>query len=181
MRSLFRSIQALQWAGMNKSAIARTLGVHRHTVQKYSALESAPERKPRVHKVSALAPYEDYILKRFVDGCHNATRIHKEIVEQGYPGAYNNVARVTQYLKKCECEGKPLPDSPPGLSAALAGGSPLTIGDTSSETSDGMSHMILTSLWFVIGCRAWHGHGKGAAPSDTGDDALVWLLGCLIL
>jgi transposase len=99
-RSLFRSIRALSKAGMNKSAIARTLGIHRHTVQKYSTLESAPERKPRVRKLSALTPYEDYILKRFSDGCHNATQIHKEIVEQGYPGAYQNVVRITQYLKK---------------------------------------------------------------------------------
>ena len=82
MRRLFEAIHALAKAGMNKSAIARTLGVHRHTVQKYSALEAAPERKPRVHKVSALAPYESYILKRFIDdGCRNATQIHKEIVE----------------------------------------------------------------------------------------------------
>lgn len=107
---------------MNKSAIARTLGVHRRTVQKYPALESVPKRKPRVSKASALAPYEDYILGRFMDGCHNATQIHKEIVEQGYPGVYNNVARLTQYLKKCEREGKPLPDSPPGLSATQAKG-----------------------------------------------------------
>lgn len=122
MRSLFRSIRALRQAGMNKSAIARFLGVHRHTVQKYSALESAPHRKPRVNKESALAPYEDYILKRFMGGCHNATQIHKEISEQGYSGAYNNVARIIQYLKKCEREGKPLPDSPPGLSASQAKG-----------------------------------------------------------
>jgi transposase len=107
---------------MNKSAIARFLGVHRHTVQKYSALESAPWRKPRIHKVSALAPYEDYILKRFTDGCRNATQIHKEISGQGYLGAYNNVARVVQYLKKCERDGEPLPDSPPGLSASQAKG-----------------------------------------------------------
>ena len=120
MRSLFRSIRALSKAGMNKSAIARFLGVHRHTVQKYSALESAPRRKPRVHKTSALAPYEDYILKRFADGCRNATQIHKEISEQGYLGAYNNVARIVQYLKKCERDGEPLPDSPPGLSPAQA-------------------------------------------------------------
>ncbi len=73
---------------MNKSAIARFLGVHRHTVQKYSALESAPQRKPRVRKASALAPYEDYILKRFTDGCHNATHIHKEISEQGATPAH---------------------------------------------------------------------------------------------
>lgn len=122
MQSLFRSIQALRRAGMNKSAIARFLGVHRHTVQKYSALETAPERKPRVHKASALAPYGDYILKRFTNGCHNATQIHKEIAKQGYPGAYNNVARVVQYLKKCERNGEPLPDSPAGLSASQAKG-----------------------------------------------------------
>lgn len=133
MRSLFRSIRALSQAGMNKSAIARTLGVHRHTVQKYSALESAPERKPRVRKASALAPYEDYILKRFADGCRNATRIHKEIIEQGYPGAYNNVARITHYLKKCEREGKPLPDSPPGLSAAQAKGLLITRPEKRTE------------------------------------------------
>ncbi len=122
MRSLFRTIQALRQAGMNKSAIARFLGVHRHTVQKYAALETAPERKPRVRKASELAPYEDYILKRFMDGCHNATQIHKEISEQGYPGAYKNVWRIIQYLKECEREGKPLPDSPAGLSASQAKG-----------------------------------------------------------
>ena len=89
MRSLFESIRVLADNGMNKSAIARTLGVQRHTVQKYSALEAAPGRKPRVRGVSALAPYGGYILKRFIDdGRRNASQIHKEIVEQGYPGAY---------------------------------------------------------------------------------------------
>jgi transposase len=133
MRRLFRSIRALSKAGMNKSAIARTLGIHRHTVQKYSALESAPERKPRVRKVSALAPYEDYILKRFSDGCHNATQIHNEIVEQGYPGAYQNVVRITQYLKRCKCDGEPLPDSPPGLSAPQAKGILITRPEKHTE------------------------------------------------
>jgi transposase len=129
MRSLFRSIRALSEARMNKSAIARTLGVHSHTVQKFSALESAPERKPRVRKVSALAPYEDYILKRFMDGRHNATQIHKEIAEQGYPGAYQNVVRITQHLKRCERDGEPMPDSPPGLSAAQVKGILITRPD----------------------------------------------------
>ncbi len=134
MRSLFESIHALTKAGMNKSAIARVLGVHRHTVQKYSALESAPERKPRVHKVSALAPYEGYILKRFRDdGCRNATQIHREIAEQGYPGAYQNVVRITQYLKKRERDGEPLPDSPPGLSAAQAKGILITRPEKRTE------------------------------------------------
>ncbi len=133
MRSLFQSIQALRRAGMNKSAIARFLGVHRHTVQKYAALESAPERKPRGRKMSALAPYEDYILKRFTDGCHNATKIHKEIAKQGYPGAYKNVWRIIQCLKVGEREGKPLPDSPPGLSASQAKGILITRPEKRAE------------------------------------------------
>ena len=108
MRSLFDSIHVLAKAGNNKSAIARTLRVYRHTIQRYSALESAPERKPRVRKASALAPYKDYILKRFMDGCRNATQIHNEIAKQGYPSVYQNFVRITQYLKKCECDGEPL-------------------------------------------------------------------------
>jgi hypothetical protein len=134
MRNLFESIRALMQQGMNKSAIARTLGVHCHTVHKYSALESAPQRKPRVHKVSALTLYEGYLLNRFIDsGCRNATQIHKEIVEQGYPGAYQNVVRVTQYLKKQERNGNPLPDSSPGLSAAQAKGILITRPEKRTE------------------------------------------------
>jgi transposase len=81
-----------------------------------------------------LAPYESFILKRFIDyGCRNTTQLHKEIVEQGYPGAYNNVARVVQYLKKCEREGKPLPYSPAGLSAAQAKGILITRPEKRTE------------------------------------------------
>jgi hypothetical protein len=58
MRTLFRSIQALRRAGMNKSAIAiaRFLGVHRHTVQKYSALESPPQENPAFARRAPLPP-----------------------------------------------------------------------------------------------------------------------------
>jgi transposase len=122
MRILFESIHALAQQGMTKSAIARTLGVHRHTVQKYSALDAPPRRKPYIRKRSSLTPYEAYILKRWSDGCRNATQIWKEIVEQGYPGAYRNVARITEYLKKRERTGEPLPDAPAGLSPVQAAG-----------------------------------------------------------
>lgn len=115
-------LQILSKAEMNKSAIARTLRVHPHTVQKYSALESAPERKPLVRKTSTLTPYEDYILKRFTDECHNVTQIHKEIVEQGYSSVCQNVVCITQYLKKCERDGEPLPGSPPVLCAVQSKG-----------------------------------------------------------
>jgi transposase len=119
---LFRSIHALSKKGMKNTRISRTLGIHRHTVEKYLAFKSPPQRRHFTKKVSAIAPYEDYILKRWKEGCHNAMQIHREISEQGYPGAYQNVVRITRYLKEQEVLGEPLPDTSPGISASHAAG-----------------------------------------------------------
>jgi transposase len=64
-RKLFRSIHALSKKGMKNARIARTLGIHRHTVEKYLAFEAPPVRRHFTKKVSAIAPYEDYILQRW--------------------------------------------------------------------------------------------------------------------
>jgi transposase len=81
-----------------------------------------PQRRHFTKKVSAIAPYEDYILKRWKEGCRNAMQIHREIAEQGYPGAHQNVVRITRYLKEQEVLGEPLPDTSPGISARQAAG-----------------------------------------------------------
>lgn len=123
-RKLYRSIHTLSKKGMKNAQIARTLGIHRHTVEKYLAFKAPPERRHFTKKVSAIAPYEDYILRRWKQGCRNATQIHREkIVEQGYPGAYQNVVRITRYLKEQEAAlGELLPEASPGISASQAAG-----------------------------------------------------------
>jgi transposase len=119
---LFHSIHTLSEKGMKNAQISRALGIHRHTVEKYLAFKAPPQRRHFTKKVSAIAPYEDYILKRWKEGCHNAMQIHREIAEQGYPGAYQNVVRITRYLKEQEVLGEPLPDTSPGISASQAAG-----------------------------------------------------------
>jgi transposase len=121
-RQLFESIHALSKKGIKNAQIARTLGIHRHTVEKYLAFKTPPRRRHFTKKVSAIAPYEDYILGRWEQGCRNATRIWQEIAEQGYPGAYKNVVRITRYLKEQERLGKPIPECPPGICASHAAG-----------------------------------------------------------
>jgi transposase len=90
-RELFESIHALPKKGVKNAQVARELGIRRHTVEKYLAFKTPPERRHFTKKVSAIAPYEDYILGRWDQGCRNATRIWQEIAGQGYPGAYQNV------------------------------------------------------------------------------------------
>ena len=112
---LLHSIHTLSKKGMKNAQISRTLGIHRHTVEKYLAFKASAQRRHFTKKVSAIAPYEDYILKRWKEGCRNAMQIHREIAEQGYPGAYQNVVRITRYLKEQEVLGEPLPDTSPHL------------------------------------------------------------------
>jgi transposase len=121
-RELFESIHALSKKGVKNAQVARELGIHRHTVEKYLAFKSPPERRHFTKKVSAIAPYEDYILGRWEQGCRNATRIWQEIAGQGYPGAYQNVVRITRYLKEQERLAKPIPERPPGILASHAAG-----------------------------------------------------------
>ena len=64
---------------MKNAQIARTLGIYRHTVEKYLAFKAPPERRHFTKKVSALAPYEEYILKCWQQGCRNGTQIWQEI------------------------------------------------------------------------------------------------------
>jgi transposase len=67
-RELFESIHALSKKGMKNAQVARELGIHRHTVQKYLAFKTPPQRRHFTKKVSAIAPYEDWNYLGFVDG-----------------------------------------------------------------------------------------------------------------
>ena len=53
---------------MKNAQIARTLGIHRHTVEKYLAFKTPPERRRFAKKGSAISPYEDNILRRWKQG-----------------------------------------------------------------------------------------------------------------
>jgi transposase len=106
MRERFEQAHALAAAGMSKDAIAQRLGLNRKTVYKYLSLQSSPQRRHTSHSVSAVAPYEGYLLRRWAEGCRNARQVWREIREQGYTGAYRNVARILGYLRRQEHLGK---------------------------------------------------------------------------
>ena len=87
MRERFEPIHTLAGNGMHQAAIARQLSLNRQTVYKYLALTVPPERHHARPTVSALAPYEGYLLRRWAAGCHNARHLWRELRPQGDPGA----------------------------------------------------------------------------------------------
>jgi len=98
-------IHSLARKGMNKSAIARALGLNRKTVSKYLRTETVPERPRHRGKASMLTPYEGYILERCRQGYWNAMGLWREVVSLGYPGKYKNVSRLVAHLRKLSEEG----------------------------------------------------------------------------
>jgi transposase len=122
MRQRFEQIQALASQGLNKNAIARRLDLNRKTVYKYLALTAPPERRHTWRRESAIAPYEGYILRRFEQGCRNGRAVWREVLAQGYEGAYQNVARIMAYLRQQERHRDRSPPAPTGLTVRQAVG-----------------------------------------------------------
>jgi transposase len=120
VRQRFAAVEAAAAVGLSTAAIARALGLHRHTVQKYRALAAAPERRQRAGGAHLLAPYEGYLLERWRQGDRNARRLWREIAAQGYPGGYRTVARFAAHLRTQARAGAPLPT--PGLTPRHAAG-----------------------------------------------------------
>jgi transposase len=126
MAACFAAIHAAAARGLSKSAIARALGVHRHTVQKYLALDAAPERRHANRTTSILAPYEAYLLERWHQGCHDARALWREIAALGYPGSYGPVVRALRQLRLADAAGEPVAPPDDGLTPPQAVGLLLT-------------------------------------------------------
>jgi transposase len=79
--------------------IARAVGISRTTVYRGRPLGSIrpggpPERKqprPRRRQRKVLDPYKAYLLRRWEEGCHTATRLWREIRGMGYHSSYAHV------------------------------------------------------------------------------------------
>lgn len=106
MQTRFATIQQLAQQGMCISATARALKLHRHTVQKYRACTTAPQRRYTTRRTSTLTPYQGYLVERWTSGCRNARQLWREVVAQGYPGTYRTVARLPSLASPAICAGR---------------------------------------------------------------------------
>ncbi len=89
----FDKVQQLRQAGMSISRISRQLTMNRSPVRRYAYAESFPERIRRPTGRSMLTPYLAYLENRYQQGCRNAQQLWRELCQQGYPGAHNQVSK----------------------------------------------------------------------------------------
>jgi transposase len=93
-QALFDEVRRLYAEGYSVRAIAQKLGKSRHTIRKYVQADMFPEPKKRRVAAGQLEPHRLYLEERWQQGCHNATKLWREIQNQGFAGACSAVRRL---------------------------------------------------------------------------------------
>jgi transposase len=97
---LYQRVKELQGRGLNQMAIHRFLGISRPTVRRYMQMQQPPEmRRSPDDTALHMAPFVPYILKRWNDGCRNATQIWRELRERGFAQSPRTVSRYLTLLR----------------------------------------------------------------------------------
>lgn len=99
--ALYEQVMALRAAGLSQLAIERRTGVSRHTIIRWSAAGHFPERRDRAPRPTQVTPHAAYLRARWDAGCHNATRLWRELREhRGFRGGHSAVRDwITAHLR----------------------------------------------------------------------------------
>jgi transposase len=96
----YEQVVAMFNTGESQRAIARALGIGRRTVRRWLRRGEFPERKPPHRRPAKVNQFADYLLQRWNEGCHNASRLFREIQTRGYTGKRSMVAHFVSGWRK---------------------------------------------------------------------------------
>jgi transposase len=100
----YHQIHGLYAKKVDPANIARQVAISRQSVYSYLKMKQPPART-RIHRQykPLIDPYQDYLIKRWNEGCRNAQQVYREIKGQGYTGSDQPIVRFfAQFRKKKE-------------------------------------------------------------------------------
>jgi transposase len=98
----YQQVQQLRQQGNSERAIARQLRISRKVVRRFLSSPVFPERATRPPRVTLLTPYHGYLRQRWIEGCHNAAQLLREISQQGYQGKRSAVNEFVAEWRRTE-------------------------------------------------------------------------------
>ena len=123
----YNEVVALNRQGMSKKEISRTLHMERKTVRRLLRAGEFPERAKPHRPPPGISKYEEFLQQRWAEGCHNATKLWREIQTQGYRGARSTMSRFvatlrtpgTKYFRETAAPRQPKAKPPSPRQAAM--------------------------------------------------------------
>jgi transposase len=101
--------------GESLRGIARAIGLHYRTVERYARSDACPDWQPGRRGPSRLDRFAEHIARRLREGCRNPLQIRRELLAMGYRGS---VSTVRNYVRRIEGRGSgasPQADAPAGV------------------------------------------------------------------
>lgn len=92
----YSEVISLHQAGLPVRAIAQRLRRHRRTVRRFIRADGFPERAAPRSRPSQLDGDRGYLRQRWEAGCHNATRLWRELRTPGFHGCRTSVNQAIQ-------------------------------------------------------------------------------------
>ena len=95
-RTLFERIKALQAAGETMHDIARKTGLNWRTISKWLRLLTLPDREVMTPTSRSPSYYQDYLARRWAEGCTKGQRLFNEIKDRFYAGSRSSLYRLLE-------------------------------------------------------------------------------------
>lgn len=89
----YEEVTQLRGQGCSQKKISKMVHLDRRTVRRWIRAGAFPERQPPRRRPTKVQLFDEYLQRRWGEGCHNATRLFEEIRAQGYRGGRSMVAR----------------------------------------------------------------------------------------
>ena len=93
-QAMFDRVRSLRDAGSSLIDIIRETGLNWRTVSKWSQLATLPARRLRTPRTSSPAYCQEYLARRWAEGCKVGRRLLPEIQRLGYTGSFSNLERL---------------------------------------------------------------------------------------
>jgi transposase len=95
----YNEVVRLHRQGMSQQGISRTLKIQRKTVRRFLRAGQYPERATPHRRPPGVNKFQEFLRRRWTEGCHNATKLWHEIQGQGYAGGRSTMAKFIATLR----------------------------------------------------------------------------------
>jgi transposase len=98
-QELFERVRRLHREGMSLRRLARELGLHYRTVERYVRSDACPDWNVGQARPGGLDRHAEWIRDRLRSGCRSAAQIGRELAERGYGGGASTVRESVRRLR----------------------------------------------------------------------------------
>ena len=93
-QATFDRVRALRRDGRTINDIVQQTGFDRRTIAKWIRADALPQRNASAPKTTSPRYFEDYLSRRWSEGCVRGRRLLQEIRARGYTGSFSNLERL---------------------------------------------------------------------------------------